>query len=359
VTHSGRILPAFSNEGWNDESMTVFSTPQWSTDVSQAEWLKDRLDDLMAGTVSSIVPRGFEAYARILHPVETPLHGRRLVRWQDVANWGDQVLTAHSHWLAVAMPEKKPDHPRPWTSQGPKQGSLYPEDARLLAQIAGQFTETPQQCWCCIWEGFGWWSRSWLVAPGYPSPSPPPSPIPIEAKDWPKVHSGHRDYFLFEESLDTSFMEAIEALEGHSPNLWWPADLAWCVGTEIDFDSTYVGGSRPFIDSILLSEALEAFEVMATDSTFAEMPEWMVRVVGGTVDELLSTGRAEVETSIGGIHFELDRPGRLHRGLFRYEIDSDGNLGGSGQSPLSKGSDVDLRRQLEFQVGYGLRSVAN
>ena len=131
------------------------------------------------------------------------------------------------------------------------------------------------------------------------------------------------------------------------------------MGTEIDFDSTYVGGSHPFIDSILRSDALEAFEVVATDSTFAELPEWMVRVVDRTVDELLSTGRADVETSIGRIHFEMDRPNRLHRGLIRYEIDNDGHQGGSGQSPLRKGSGDDLRQQLEFQVGYGLRSVAN
>ena len=353
-----RILPAFEDAGWKDVLMTLSPTPRWSFDVSQADWVKERLDDLMAGTVSSIVPAGFDAYARILHPVETPLHGDRLVRWRDVANWGGQVLTAQSQWLAVAMPEVEPKHPRPWRRQGPKQGSLYPDDARALTEIAGQFTDTPQRCWCCIWEGFGWWSRSWLVPPGQLATSPPPSPVPLEAKDWPKVHTRYRGYFLYEESLETSFVEAIEILEGHSPNLWWPSDHAWCVGTEIDFDSTYVGGSKPFIDAIPQSEELEAFEVGSTDSTFVDLPAWMFRVVDRTVDELLSTGRAEVETSIGRIHFELDRPSRLHRGVFRYGIDHDGNRGGSGQSPLSKGSGEDLRRQLEFQVEGGLRSLA-
>lgn len=339
--------------------MTISPTPRWSFDVIQADWVKERLDDFTSGTVSSVVPAGFDAYARILHPVETPLHGARLVRWRDVANWGGQVLSAQSLWLAVAMPEVKPEHPRPWRSQGPHQGSLYADDARALAAIAGRFTDTPDQCWCCIWEGFGWWSRSWLVAPGQLAPPPPPSPIPIEAKDWPKVHTRYRDYFLYEESLETSFVEAIEILEGHSPNLWWPSDHAWCVGTEIDLDSTYVGGPKPFIDAILQSEELEAFEVGSTDSTSAGLPEWMDHVVDHTVDELLLTGRAAVETSIGRIHFDVDRPNRLHRGIFRYGIDRDGDRGGSGQSPLSKGSDVDLRRQLEFQVEYGLRSLAN
>jgi hypothetical protein len=338
--------------------MTMSPTPRWSVDVGQADWVKKRLNDFMAGTVSSIVPTGFDAYARILHPVETPEQGDRLVRWREVANWGDQVLTPQSQWLAVAMPEVKPDLPRPWRSQGPQKGSLYLDDARVLAEIAGQFTETPQQCWCGIWEGFGWWSRVWFSSSGQLATSPPPSPVPIEARDWPKVHTRHRNYLLYEESLDVSFLEAIEALEGHSPNLWWPTDRAWCVGTEIDFDSTYVGGSKPLIDAILQCEELECFQVSSKDSTFADLPQWMVRLVDRTVNELLSIGSARVETSLGRIHFELDRPGRLRRGAFRYVIDHDNFRGGSGHSPLGKVSGEDLRLRLEFQVKGGLRSLA-
>lgn len=64
------------------------------------------------------------------------------------------------------------------------------------------------------------------------------------------------------------------------------------VGTEIDFDSTYVGGSKPFIDAILQSEGLESLEVGSTDSTSVELPERIIAVVNDDVDELLLTGRA-------------------------------------------------------------------
>jgi hypothetical protein len=84
----------------------------------------------------------------------------------------------------------------------------------------------------------------------------------------------------------------------------------------------------------------------------------MVRVIARAVDEMLSAGRAVVETSIGRIHFELDRPNRLRRGVIRYETDHDGKRGGYGQSPLGKASDQELRRQLGFHVEYGLRSLA-
>jgi hypothetical protein len=338
--------------------MTMAGPPQWSFDVAEVEWVKERLADLMAGTVSSIVPVGFDAYVQILHPVETPTHGDKLVRWIDVATWGAQVLTAQSQWLAVAMPEHHPPQPRPWRSQGPAAGTLYLDDARALIAIARGFTDTPQQCWCCIWEGFGWWSRGSYGPLGASENSPAPSPIPIDAKQWPKVHTRYRDYFLYEASLDTAFMEAIQTLEGHSPNLWWPSDRAWCVGTEVDASSTYVGGSRALIDAILQSDHLEAFEVVSTDPLRIALPTWIVRLVDRTVDELLATGGATVETSIGNVRFAFDRPRRGRRGLIRYETEHDGRRGGSGQSPLSNGSREELHRQLVFRVEEGLRSLA-
>ncbi len=338
--------------------MTMSVPPPWSLDVGQAEWVQERLTGLMAGTVSSVVPVGFDAYAQVLHPVETPINGDTLVRWNDVAQWGAQVLTARSQWLAVAMPEHRPRQPRPWRSQGPAHGTLYLDDARTLAAIARGFTDTPQQCWCCIWDGFGWWSRVSYGPLVESSNAPAPSPIPVEAKVWPKVHTRYRDYLLYEASLDTSFVEAIQMLEGHSPNLWWPSDRAWCVGTEIDAHSTYVGGSRAFIDAVLQSGQLETFEVDANDSLRSELPEWIVRLVDQTVDELLSRGVATVETSIGTVRFEFDRPRLGRRGSIRYGTEHDGLRGGSGQSPLSNGSGEELQRQLVFRVEEGLRSLA-
>ena len=50
------------------------------------------------------------------------------------------------------------------------------------------------------------------------------------------------------------------------PNLFWPDDRAWCVATEIDFDSTLVGGPARLIDDILEHEAFEAWPVEPSDS---------------------------------------------------------------------------------------------
>jgi len=50
-----------------------------------------------------------------------------------------------------------------------------------------------------------------------------------------------------------------------SPNLWWPEDHAWCVASEIDFCSTYVGGSPELIEGVLGDERLEAIPVRLED----------------------------------------------------------------------------------------------
>jgi hypothetical protein len=332
---------------------------RWSIDVDQAEWMKARLSGLLEGTVSSIVPTGFDAYAQILHPVETPVHGDALIRWIDVATWGGQELTARSRWLAVAMPEYAPPQPRPWKSQGPTKGTLHLDDARALMELAREFTDTPRQCWCCIWDGFGWGARLQYGPRVDVGSSPAPGPIPIEVQTSPKVHTPYRDYFLYETSLDASFTDAIRTLEGHSPNVWWPADRAWCVGTEVDCDSTYVGGSRAFIDAILDAGGLEAFEVLATDGLFLDLPDWMLRLVDRTVDELLASGSAAVATSIGGVRYGFKRPRLGRRGFVRYESEQGGQRGGSGQSPLRNGSSEGLRRELEFRVHEGLRNLAS
>jgi hypothetical protein len=45
------------------------------------------------------------------------------------------------------------------------------------------------------------------------------------------------------------------------PSLWWPEDRAWCVATDVDLMSTYVGGSRASIGAVLADDRLESFPV--------------------------------------------------------------------------------------------------
>jgi hypothetical protein len=66
----------------------------WSDAVGEAAWIGERLAPFDAHQVTSVVPGGFAAYARVLHPAEDPLEGDRLVRWAEVAAWSGTPLHA-------------------------------------------------------------------------------------------------------------------------------------------------------------------------------------------------------------------------------------------------------------------------
>jgi hypothetical protein len=67
--------------------------PAWSDETGQASWIRERLAPFDAYVVTSVIPGGFEAYARVLHPAEEPLHGGgRVVRWAEVAAWSGLPL---------------------------------------------------------------------------------------------------------------------------------------------------------------------------------------------------------------------------------------------------------------------------
>ena len=44
-------------------------------------------------------------------------------------------------------------------------------------------------------------------------------------------------------------------------SLWWPDDRAWCVATEIDLNTTYVGCDEPCRDAILATSEFEALAI--------------------------------------------------------------------------------------------------
>jgi hypothetical protein len=43
--------------------------------------------------------------------------------------------------------------------------------------------------------------------------------------------------------------------------LWWPDDRAWCVATDVDLMTTYVGGSQSCVDALTADGDLEAMPV--------------------------------------------------------------------------------------------------
>ncbi len=61
-------------------------------------------------------------------------------------------------------------------------------------------------------------------------------------------------------------IEEFYELHRQPSNLWWPEDRAWCVGTDVDLMSTYVGGSSASIGAVLADDRLESLPVSVDQS---------------------------------------------------------------------------------------------
>jgi hypothetical protein len=72
---------------------------------------------------------------------------------------------------------------------------------------------------------------------------------------------------MLEESFDEAwYRTAPELRQPHayrSPSLWWPEDRAWCVGTDVDLNSSYIGASVNCIEALLSNPRLEILPVTA------------------------------------------------------------------------------------------------
>jgi hypothetical protein len=120
----------------------------------------------------------------------------------------------------------------------PPEGNLPPNSSRL-ASLLRSFTATPDVCWFLQWIGFG--------------------DIPDELREGPQVRLPGREYLLFKgpvEAIDGGEFASI----GEAPQMWWPEDRTWCVASEIDLKSTYIGGSVELVETLLGSE----FEALRT-----------------------------------------------------------------------------------------------
>lgn len=269
--------------------------------VEEADWFTDALAGF-GGRVEQVLPGSYPAYARILHPADGG--GAVPRRWAEVAASVGTVLHPLAQFSAVARRESSHRLGAPgWDGQNPFQGSLQIHELTILCGILGEVTRAEESCWATVWEGWN---------------------LPRDWQDrFPRIEQPHRAYFLFERRLDEivdlaieiadyrpdlpspwfAYLTAIDAggdtdvtrdeppaptgptsevvVHVRSPSQWWPASRDWCVATEIDFDSTLVGGSNALVQRIVDDSRLEAFPVSPTDDLGSG---------GDTVNELPGSG---------------------------------------------------------------------
>lgn len=175
-------------------------------DLARGKWLRP-LEAEAFGSILSVVPRGFEAYARIFHPVERDrphetkswLDINRETYFDDFDDIGAALETELTTWAKTAASFDTTMHSEAqyarlvgsdygeadgviaadgWRYCGTSEGSLEATSLAAAAMVLSRHTSTPDAGIAAIWEGWGGLLSSagvarYVVVEGNGSPSRP------------------------------------------------------------------------------------------------------------------------------------------------------------------------------------------
>jgi hypothetical protein len=209
--------------------------------------------------VSNLLPQSFEAYVKILHPidadyrgVDNPLSPNEIAILKIppceklksfVVGLREKSLGTRVRWKALAELLDVPFAPEiniEWYRAKLEDGWCWPhllsgpDDATLGEDCLAELTSVLAQ-FAGDQESFFRFSR-WPFAP----------------EEKPRLFQGT----LLELS---PFLQA-EHYQ-FPPEYWWPTGRAWCVCSDYDLQFTVVGGSRDLISNLLANAVLECIEV--------------------------------------------------------------------------------------------------
>lgn len=158
----------------------------WMADTSAGDWLRARLDDPWNSTMHAVVPHGFPAYARVLHPaIVRSLPDRPVpsfeeyermpeaehlklrdqfvdepVTWADTASAFGTTLHPLAQWQRIVRTPPDGDwnlrlSPDGREFTGPIEGEIAPETLTIIAGHLAAHTTSPDAGFAALWEGRG------------------------------------------------------------------------------------------------------------------------------------------------------------------------------------------------------------
>lgn len=212
------------------------------TDVTTGVWLSSGRRRGTPGTVGALVPAIFEAYARVLHPAVRYVGDDDVeVSWAEVAAHNGTVAHPLVQWVPLtgSWEYQASDSQPPVWDDAPSTGHLPVAVAARLAAVLGRHTAAPGDCRFGRWAGFGFDAATVERLPQL-------------------LLRGGQDMVVVRGAVEDAVRNLAPEPNEQSANLWWPDDRAWCVVTDIDLMSTYVGGSAACIAELLTTPGLEA-----------------------------------------------------------------------------------------------------
>jgi hypothetical protein len=215
-----------------------------AVDVRAADWIVAGLRGF-GESVLSLVPACFSEYVRVFHPAYRRAGSDRVaVTWAEIASANGRRMHAGVQLGSITGSERCE-----WEGQAgvfdqpPETGNLPRELLDPLADVLARHTSTPGSCYFAVWNG---WGR-----------------LPPEVRSAPTFSVPQRTYHLLGGPVEAvrELVGAWQPFGTQSPQLWWPQDHAWCVATEVDFKTTYIGADRSCAQELISLPGVEAATV--------------------------------------------------------------------------------------------------
>ncbi|WP_278314829.1 hypothetical protein [Lolliginicoccus levis] len=201
--------------------------------------------------MSGQVPLGLEAYCRILHRPEA-YNNAQPPRWADIAAETGAIMHPAVQWhRLLGGKDTDLDLYPPWRGFHPRHGELDPGSfAALLPRLVDATNETDGSV-------FGFWVGHDGVRPGKRSS--------FTQGEFDSLHFrlAGREMILLQGDLAAlaNQVNQYPSSVARPPMVMWPRDRSWYALSEIDFDSTIVGGESELIAALVDDPVLESFQV--------------------------------------------------------------------------------------------------
>jgi len=217
------------------------------------------------GAVSLQVPKIFDAYARVFHRA-TDGDGNH-VTWGEVAKRLGRTAHREMQWhQLVGSSDSDNFTGSKWSGGRPELGEMEVEELDRLCRVLAAHTADPERCLfglCTI--------QNWKL-----------DALPAEAERYPQLGlPWGRDHVVLSGPLSAvdqiGYADQSNVIWGEVPNLIWPSDRSWLVVSEVDFDSTLVGGSSELVEALIADSDLEVYAVEPDTSlaAFSDEINWV------------------------------------------------------------------------------------
>lgn len=208
----------------------------WNESVWQ--WILDRYKP-RGNDVSTLIPSGFDAYARVFHPakrtVDRKAHRSVDVGWRIVAAANKKVAHPGMQWGSIVGNWAKLGNEGLWDKE-PDIGTLPESALDAIAKILSENSRIDDTCYFGFWEGHSY------------------SELPMLA---PRLTLSIGPLLVFSGEISA----VTRKFQSETPSVWWPSSHEWFVSTDIDLMTTFIGGSRQCIEALTSHRAIEAMKV--------------------------------------------------------------------------------------------------